>query len=159
VQVVDLITQDTVISSTAIRQAIMTGAVEQAAGWLGRSYSVTGEVVHGQKRGRLLGFPTANTEVWNEQVLPANGIYASWALLGSERFMAATNVGVVPTFDNKVVTVEPYLLDFDRDIYGQMLTVTFEKYLRPEAKFDSLEALIAQIKRDVDVAREFLSRQ
>ncbi len=157
VEVVDLISHEHVISSTAIRQAIITGEVEQAAAWLGRSYSVTGEVVHGQKRGRQLGFPTANMAVWSEQVLPANGIYASWATLGNERFMAATNVGLVPTFDNKVVTVEPYLLDFDRDIYGQTLTVTFEKYLRPEAKFDNLDALIEQIRRDVDVARAFLS--
>ena len=156
VEVVDLITQDEVISSTAIRKAIQSGQVEQAAGWLGRSYSVSGEVVHGAKRGRQLGFPTANTAVWSEQVLPANGIYASWVTLGSERFMAATNVGVVPMFSNKEVTVEPYLLDFDRDIYGENLTVTFEKYLRSEAKFESVDALIAQIHRDVDTARAYL---
>ena len=158
VEVIDLIiSSENIISSTAIRQAIQTGAVEQAADWLGRAYSVGGEVVHGAHRGRLLGYPTANTAVWSEQVLPANGVYASWVTLGGERFMAATNVGVVPQFGNKSVTVEPYLLDFDRDIYGQTLTVTFEKYLRPEAKFDSVDTLIAQIGRDVGSARDYLS--
>jgi len=104
--------------------------------------------VHGEKRGRQLGFPTANMAVWDEQVIPANGIYASWARLGDERFMAATNVGVRPHFQGHTVTVEPYLLDFDRDIYGEQLEITFETRLRPEAKFNSLQDLIDQIGRD-----------
>ena len=117
-----------------------------------------GEVVHGEKRGRQIGYPTANTAVWDEQVLPANGIYAGWARLGNERFMAMTNVGVRPTFDGKNITVEPYLLDFDRDIYGQQLEVSFEKRLRPEAKFDNLQDLIDQIGRDVEEGRAYLEQ-
>lgn len=147
------------ISSTAIREALVNGQVEQANGWLGRSYSLSGEVVHGEKRGRQLGFPTANTAVWDEQVIPANGIYASWVQLGNERFMAATNVGVRPHFEGKIVTIEPYLLDFDRDIYGEQLEVTFETRLRPEAKFNSLQDLIDQIGRDVDATRAYLETQ
>lgn len=146
------------ISSTAIREAIQSGEVEQAREWLGRGYSVTGEVVHGEKRGRQIGFPTANTAVWSEQVIPANGIYASWVRLGEERFMAATNVGVRPHFDGTTVTVEPYILDFDRDIYGEQLEVSFETRLRAEAKFNSLQELIDQIGRDVDNARAYLSQ-
>jgi len=145
-----------VISSTAIREAIQSGEMELARQWLGRAYSVTGEVVHGEKRGRLIGYPTANTAVWEQQVIPANGIYAGWAWLGNERFMAMTNVGVRPTFDGKNITVEPYLLDFDRDIYGQQLEVSFEKRLRPEARFDSLEELIDQIGRDVIEGESYL---
>jgi riboflavin kinase/FMN adenylyltransferase len=147
------------ISSTAIRQALLDGQVEQAAEWLGRSYAVRGEVVHGEKRGRQIGYPTANMAVWEEQVIPANGIYASWARLGDERFMAATNVGVRPHFNGSTVTVEPYLLDFDRDIYGEELEITFETRLRPEAKFNSLQDLIDQIGRDVDQARVYLEAQ
>jgi riboflavin kinase/FMN adenylyltransferase len=154
VEVIDLMTNhDKAISSTAIREAVQRGDVEQARAWLGRGYEVVGEVVHGAKRGRQIGYPTANVAVWDEQVIPANGVYAGWAMLGSERFMAMTNVGVRPHFDGKNITVEAYLLDFDRDIYGQQLGVSFDKYLRPEAKFNSLQELIDQIGRDVEEGR------
>lgn len=151
--------QGQAISSTAIRKALEAGDVEGARTLLGRSYSVTGPVVHGAKRGRQIGYPTANVEVWDKQVIPANGIYASWVYLNGERFMAATSLGVRPTFDGQDITVEPYILDFDREIYGEQLTVTFEKRLRDELKFNSLEALIAQIGADVDVCRAYLSQQ
>lgn len=144
------------ISSTSIRDALQSGEVEQARGWLGRGYRLTGEVIHGEGRGRQIGFPTANMDIWKEQVIPANGIYAGWARLGDEVFMAATNVGVRPHFDGQNITVEPYLLDFDRDIYGQTLEISFEKLLRSEGKFESLGALVDQIGRDVDAARKFL---
>lgn len=147
-----------IISSSAIRKAVQDGDMEQAREWLNRAYSVTGEVIHGEKRGRQIGYPTANTAVWDGQVLPANGIYAGWAYLGNERFMAMTNVGVRPTFEGKNITVEPYLLDFNRDIYGQQLEVSFEKRLRPEAKFDNLQDLIDQIGRDVDEGRVYLEQ-
>jgi riboflavin kinase/FMN adenylyltransferase len=151
--------QGEAISSTAIRKALESGDIAQARDWLGRSYSVTGPVVHGAKRGRQIGYPTANVEVWDEQVIPANGIYASWVYLHGERFMAATSVGVRPTFNGQDITVEPYILDFDREIYGEQLTVTFEKRLRDELKFHSLDALIAQIGADVDESRAFLQLQ
>ncbi len=159
--VIDLIMveSDGAISSTAIREALLAGEVEKAREWLGRAYTLTGQVVHGDHRGRLLGFPTANIEVWPDQVIPANGVYAGWAYLGTERFMAATNVGVRPQFNDRGVLVEAYLLDFDREIYSQQLTFAFERYLRPEAKFDSLEALIAQIANDVQVGREYLAQR
>ncbi|MAS33073.1 MAG: bifunctional riboflavin kinase/FMN adenylyltransferase [Anaerolineaceae bacterium] len=157
-QVVDLLGNNgDTISSTAIRNALQVGDVTLARKWLGRSYAVGGTVIHGAKRGRQIGFPTANLQVWDQQVIPANGIYASWVHLGDQRFMAATNVGIRPHFEGDDITVEPYILDFDRDIYGQQLTVTFEKRLRDEAKFDSLDALIAQIGADVEVVREYLS--
>ncbi len=145
------------ISSSAIREALVQGEVEQAREWLGRGYALQGMVVHGEGRGHQIGYPTANIDVWAEQVIPANGIYAGWALLNGERFMAATNVGVRPTFNGSNITVEPFLLDFDRDIYGQTLEVTFEKRLRPEARFNTLPDLIAQIGRDVDAARAYLT--
>lgn len=145
------------ISSTRIRELLEAGSVESARKLLGRGYALAGEVSHGKKRGRSIGFPTANIEVWDQQIIPANGVYAGWGMLGDERFMAMTNVGISPTFMNETVTVEAYLLDFDRDIYGKNLTITFEKYLRPEQKYDSLDALIAQINHDVERGRAYLA--
>lgn len=159
VDVIDMVSSDddgATISSTLIRQAVQVGEMERVRSLLGRGYALRGEVVHGKKRGRTIGFPTANVNVWDEQIIPANGVYAGWAYLDGERFMAMSNVGVSPTFAYKGVTVEAYLLDFDRDIYGETLTVTFEKFLRPEARYDSLDDLIAQINQDVDDGRRYL---
>ena len=160
VQVIDLMMADSsTISSSAIRAALQEGDMETVREMLGRSYTLSGKVVHGEKRGRAIGFPTANMDIWSEQIIPAHGIYAGWAWLGAERYMAATNVGIRPTFEGTNVTVEPYLLDFDRDIYGETLTISFEKFLRPEGHFTSIEALIEQIRADVDHTREYLSKQ
>jgi riboflavin kinase / FMN adenylyltransferase len=159
VDVIDLIMANgdhVAISSSGIRKALEAGDVEHAKAWLGRSYAITGEVVRGEQRGRTIGFPTANVRAWAEQVIPANGVYACWAQVGGERYMAMTNVGVRPTFDGHGVTVEAYLLDFEGDIYGQQVTLTFEKRLRPEQKFDGLPALIAQIGADVEAGRAYL---
>lgn len=160
VDVIDLVLVDgEVISSTAIRQALEAGQVEQAAAWLGRGYTVTGEVIHGEKRGRSIGIPTANVSVWSEKVIPANGVYAGWATVGGERYMAMTNIGVRPTFDGQGVTVEAHLLDFNRDIYGQTMTVSFETRLREEKRFNGIEQLIAQIYADIDAGRAYLCGQ
>src|SRR5207247_2431056 len=144
-----------------IREALAEGNVEQAALWLGRPYQVEGTVVHGDHRGRSIGFPTANLDVWEEQVIPANGVYACWAMLGGERqrerFMAMTNIGLRPTFGGTGVRVEAYLLDFDRDIYGQKLTLDFVGRLRGEQKFSGLNALVQQIRADVAQGRDLLS--
>lgn len=144
------------ISSTLIRERLESGQVEGAAHLLGRSYCVEGEVIKGDQRGRLIGFPTANMKVWEQQVLPQFGVYTGWVTLGNERFMAVTNVGVRPTFDGVGVTVEPHLLDFDRDIYGEILQLTFEQRLRGEQKFDGIESLKAQLKRDIAEGRALL---
>ncbi len=160
VEVIDLImAENAAISSSGIRATLEAGDVEQAREMLGRAYSVSGEVVHGEKRGRSIGFPTANMDVWSEQVIPANGVYAGWALLGDERFMAVTNVGQRPTFNGEAITVEAFLLDFDRDIYGQTLTFDFEKRLRPEMRFSGIDQLIAQIGADAQAGREYLIGQ
>jgi len=160
VHVVDMVqtaSMGQTISSTLIRELLSQGKVEKVADLLGRSYRVSGTVIEGKKRGRTLGFPTANMAVWDQQLIPMNGVYAGWATLGDERFMAMTNIGVSPTFDNPTVTVEPYLLDFDRDIYGETMELSFERFLRPEAKFNGLDALVAQIQKDVDTGRALLS--
>ncbi len=145
------------ISSSAIREALLAGDVEKAAHWLGRPYCVEGPVVHGDHRGRSIGFPTANIQVWDEQVLPANGVYAGWATLNNERFMTVMNVGERPTFAGKDIRVEAHLLDFDRDIYGQRLSVDFVARLRGEQKFSGLDALMQQIHNDAERGRGILS--
>ena len=156
VQVNDLVRDgEGVISSTAIRKALETGDLTGARRGLGRSHAVAGEVVRGAGRGRQLGFPTANIAVWEQQVIPANGVYASQVWLGGERYQAATNVGRRPHFDGETLTVEPHILDFDRDIYGQWLRVSFEARLRDERKFESLDALATQIAADAEASRKF----
>jgi riboflavin kinase/FMN adenylyltransferase len=144
------------ISSSEIRAALNAGSVETAHEMLGRPYGVRGEVVHGLARGRTIGFPTANIAVPPERLIPANGVYAGWAILGDERFMAVTNVGTRPTFSGHDVTVEAYLLDFDRDIYGQTLEFEFVTRLRTELKFGGVDALIAQIQADAASGRAAL---
>lgn len=156
IQLVD--TDDTVVSSTQIRQALLAGDMELPRRLLGRSYSITGEVMHGQKRGRQLGYPTANIAVPDGKLIPANGVYAGWVFINGERFMGATNVGYSPTFGNDAVTVETYILDFSRELYGETITFTFEKYLRPEMKFDGLDALVEQMAQDVEAGRTYLSQ-
>jgi len=117
---------------------------------------VEGPVQHGDKRGRQIGFPTANIGVWAQQMVPRNGVYAGWLTIGGERFKAVTNVGVRPTFDGQDVTVETHILDFDREIYNTHVHLTLETFLRPERKFDGLPSLTAQLKQDVAQARAYL---
>lgn len=159
VTAIELIMNDNgkkVIRSSRIREHILEGNMDKVSEWLGRGYAVVGEVIHGEKRGRTIGFPTANVDVWSEQIIPANGVYAGWATVGDETFKAVTNIGIRPTFEGDNITVEAHLLDFNRDIYGQQLEITFEKRLRPEQKFNGIEELIAQIKADAESARDYL---
>jgi riboflavin kinase/FMN adenylyltransferase len=145
------------ISSSAIREALQAGDVERAANWLGRFYQVEGPVVHGDDRGHAIGFPTANIEVWAEQVIPQNGVYACWAYLGDRRYMAVANVGKRPTFEgDDTIRVEAHLLDFRGDVYGQVMALGFVARLRDEQKFSSLEALVQQIGADVERGRTLL---
>jgi len=151
-----VVNEGRVITSSWIRELVIRGEVEKAARLLGRLYSVVGEVVHGDHRGRLLGFPTANLKVRAERITPLNGVYAGYGWVGDERHPAVINIGVRPTFADHERLLEAHLLDFDGDLYGTDLMVEFVKRLRPEVKFDSVETLIAQIHRDVARAREIL---
>jgi riboflavin kinase/FMN adenylyltransferase len=146
-----------VISSSLIRKLLSEGRVEGAAGMLGRNVSLSGEVVVGAGRGRPLGFPTANLEVRPERSVPADGVYAAFAVLGAESFKAVANIGVRPSFGNGKRTVEIHILDFDRDIYGCDLVVEFVARLRDEQRFAEWGDLVAQVSRDIAAAREVLS--
>lgn len=156
---VDLMTDSAgVVKSTTIRNSIEAGDVSRASKLLGRNFSITGIVGHGEERGREIGFPTANLELGPGLMFPGDGIYATWAHLESGSYMAATSIGVRPTFDDgENRTIEAYLLDFSGDIYGQTLRLEFVQYLRGEEKFDILQALLDQMDEDVRQARDILT--
>ena len=147
-----------VISSTEIRKLITVGKVEEAGRLMGHPYSLQGLVAHGDQRGRTIGFPTANLNYASEKVIPAGGIYACWAYLGEEKHKAAINIGTNPTFtpEKQTLNVEAYLLDFDRDIYGEIVQLDFVERLRDELKYTTVDALIKQIELDVEQTREIL---
>ncbi len=141
------------ISSTRIRHLISAGEVEEAAQLLGRPYVVRGEVIVGDRRGRSIGFPTANVLQDAAQVIPARGVYAGFVYIDKEVHAACTNVGVAPTFERGENRIEAYLIDFDGDLYGRIVDVSFVRRIRPEKRFSGVEELKEQIARDVDQAR------
>ena len=141
------------ISSTRIRQLVGAGEVEEAARLLGRPYVIRGEVVVGDRRGRSIGFPTANVLPEGAVVVPARGVYAGFVRVGKEVHAACTNVGVAPTFERDESRIEAHLLDFDGDLYGRVVDVGFVRRIRPERRFSGVEELGAQIARDVEEAR------
>lgn len=150
--------QGTTISSTSIRAAIAAGDVTWATVALGRPFTLTGEVVRGDGRGRSIGVPTANLELPPGLAIPADGVYAGRARFDGETLEAVTNVGVRPTFGAGRRSVECHLLDGAPDLYGRSLTVSFEHRLRGERSFGSPEALVAQIRTDVTAARTWLAQ-
>jgi riboflavin kinase/FMN adenylyltransferase len=147
------------VSSTAIRRALAGGEVDVAARLLGHLFEARGSVVRGDQRGRLLGFPTANVEVPNAMCLPADGVYAGWYTRPDDGvYPCAINLGRRPTFyehaDHSLL--EAHLLDFSGDLYGEPARVRFQTFLRSERKFDGIDALIAQLKHDIESARRIL---
>lgn len=151
---------DEIVSSTRIRSLLREGDVAAAARLLGRAHEVRGVVTAGDRRGRELGFPTANLIVPEEICLPADGIYAGWYVRGDgSEHPAAINLGRRPTFyeDAKMSLLEAHLLDFDGDLYGEEARVRFVARLRAEERFASVDALVSQMARDVVAAREVLT--
>lgn len=148
------------ISSTSIRRALAEGRPRDAARMLGHWHRIEGEVLHGEKRGRALGYPTANMSVGGLH-LPKLGVYAVRVdvLTGPHRgnYFGAGSLGVRPMFGTNQPNLESHLFDFDGDLYGQHLSVALVEYLRPELKFDGLPALIAQMGQDCDTARKLLA--
>ena len=141
------------VSSTHIRGLVAAGEVERAARFLGAPFMLEGEVVGGDRRGRDLGFPTANIVPADHLAHPGHGVYAAWA----HGHMAAVNVGVRPTFETgRGLLVEAYLIDFDADLYGEVLRIAFARRLRGERRFESAEALVEQMERDILDARRVL---
>ncbi|HEX8002989.1 MAG TPA: bifunctional riboflavin kinase/FAD synthetase [Mycobacteriales bacterium] len=149
---------DTTISSTYVRACVDAGDVAAAARALGREHRVEGLVVRGDARGRTLGYPTANLRTAPHTAVPADGVYAAWLARAGERLPAAVSIGTNPTFEGRERRVEAYVLDFDGDLYGDDVALDFVASLRTAdtMRFESVEALVAQIGRDVDNVRELL---
>ncbi|GAB3718496.1 bifunctional riboflavin kinase/FAD synthetase [Spirosoma flavus] len=146
------------VSSSKIRMALSQGNVSTANRFLGRPYTLTGTIVKGRQLGRTIGFPTANMQVDDAaKLVPANGVYAVDVEYGGQTLGGMLNIGFRPTVAGTNQTIETYIFDFDKDIYGEHMTLKFKEFLRPEQKFDGLPALVAQLKRDEETAREVLS--
>jgi riboflavin kinase/FMN adenylyltransferase len=144
------------VSSSSIRAALSEGELDWPTVALGRRFAVDGTVVVGAGRGRDLGFPTANLEVPDRMLLPAEGVYAGRALLRHDAFRAAVNIGTNPTFGGESLHLEAFLLDFDGDLRGERVSVEFWARLRDEARFASAAELVAQIALDVDRTRSLV---
>jgi riboflavin kinase/FMN adenylyltransferase len=145
-----------VVSSSRLREMVATGAIEAANAILGYPYTLTGTVIHGDKRGRTIGFPTANLEVSREKLLPAYGVYACRVRVGGQDLPGIVNIGQRPTFDPPKLMIEAHIFDWSGDIYGETISVSLVSRIRSEQAFPSIDALVAQIKADCLVARETL---
>jgi riboflavin kinase/FMN adenylyltransferase len=149
--------KDFVVSSTRVRHLIGLGRVDEAGALLGHHYFIDGVIVHGDARGRTIGFPTANLATHND-LLPAFGIYATLAVVDDVCHPAVTSVGVRPTIGDGRVTVETFLLNGEHELYGKNMRLAFVKWIREEARFEDLAALQAQIARDCATASEILDK-
>ena len=144
------------ISSTYVREAVKRGDMELAAALLGVPYHIGGEIIHGQRFGRTIGMPTVNLQPPREKLLPPNGVYYSHVRLSGKDYPAITNIGTKPTVENRAVPgVETYIYDFDREVYGEEMEVFLLKHTRPESRFDSVEALKAQLAMDIADGRSY----
>lgn len=145
------------VSSSRIRTLIEVGSVSDASALLGSRYRVTGPVIDGDKRGRDIGYPTANLMPVERKVTPGNGVYATVTRVGGTDHMSATNVGTRPTFGGGARLIESHILDFDGDLYGEEITVEFVERLRPELEFKSVDELLEHMEDDVERSRKILA--
>jgi riboflavin kinase/FMN adenylyltransferase len=146
------------VSSSLIRKLLLVGKVRRAALCLGRHYALSGDVVTGAQRGKTIGFPTANLQTEN-RLVPGEGVYAGRVMFDDQTRHCAVSIGRNPTFDGQNLQIEAHILDFDGDLYGHEITVEFTRYLRGQLKFESAEALIAQLHKDVEAVRSFSDHQ
>lgn len=146
---------DELVSSTAIRNLLKEGDARKAATFLGYNYYIEGDVTEGEKRGRQIGYPTANIETdW--EMLPKTGVYATRTCLGDKKLDSITNIGYRPTFGSSRLLIETHIFDFNADIYGKRLKVEFVERIRDEKRFESVDALVAGIRVDVEKVKEIL---
>ena len=149
---------EVVVSSTKIRNALLTGNVSLANQLLSYNYSLCGEVVKGNQVGRTLGFPTANIYLSdNNKLIPSDGVYSALAYVNGVQYKSVVSIGNRPTFNDSKKSIEVHLLDFNQDVYNQTLKIEFIEFVRAQHKFDQIEGLIQQIKADISIANEHLS--
>jgi riboflavin kinase/FMN adenylyltransferase len=146
------------VSSTRIRKALSNSGLDEANQLIGRPYQLTGAVIHGKQLGRTIGFPTANIHINDPyKLIPSFGVYAGICLVENKRYKMVCNIGVRPTVDGENISIEAHLFDFDKNIYGEHLTLFLVQYLRNEQKFDSIEALKSQILLDAQQAQTLVT--
>jgi len=151
--------KEELVSSSLVRQALENGQIERANDFLGRPYRLSGSVVMGKQLGRKLGFPTANIQTAPFKLIPKFGVYVGEVTLVDGRcFRSVVNIGVQPSLENQELAVEAHLLNFSEDLYGMKVDLDLFSFIRPEQKFDSLEALISQIKKDAAFASKLDNR-
>lgn len=157
VEVIPVVVMDgIVVSSSTIRQALAVGDMKKVEKMIGRFFSLGGLVVSGDRRGRSLGFPTANLDIEADQALPSDGVYATISHIDDNSLPSVTNIGVRPTFGGKKRLVETYILDFQDDLLGHKLIIDLVDKLREEERFDTVEELKVQMAKDVERARQIL---
>lgn len=151
--------KEELVSSSLVRQALENGQIERANDFLGRPYRLSGSVVMGKQLGRKLGFPTANIQTAPFKLIPKFGVYVGEVTLADGRcFRSVVNIGVQPSLENQELAVEAHLLNFSEDLYGMKVDLDLFSFIRPEQKFDSLEAIISQIKKDAAFASKLDNR-
>lgn len=153
-----LLLEDIRVSSTYIRGLLEAGEAERSMKFLGHPHILSGQVVAGRQLGRTIGIPTANLELPAGVICPKHGVYACRVVVDDKQYLAVTNVGSRPTVGGHHVTVEPWLLDFEGDLYGKTIAVMFYKFLRPEEKFQSLEDLKAEICKNAEQTRKYFEK-
>lgn len=151
--------EEKAVSSTLIRELLLKGEVERASRYLGRPYTLTGKVIKGKGRGHHLGFPTANLQIPKEKLIPAQGVYAVWAFLDGIKYKGALNIGFNPTFEEKTLSIEVHLLNYNSKqlLYDKIIELHFVKRIRAEIKFNSIEELKDQIQKDCLFIQNILS--
>ena len=143
-----------VISSSEIKKLISKGSIEKVNKLLGRNYHISGKVIHGEKRGRLIGFPTTNLSTeWN--FLPKKGVYVSKVVISDKSYQSITNIGVRPTFNANSLQIESHIFDFNKNVYGKKIKIYFLVRIRNEKKFETVEKLIENITKDVNFGRKY----
>lgn len=147
--------QNSMVSSTAIRKAILEGDLAKANKMLGKPFSIDEEVIHGKKRGRMLGFPTANLAIKDDRIMLPNGVYIVSAYVDGRKYGAVASIGTNPTFRDISRRVEVNIFDFSKDIYGKIIRIDFLEAIRREIKFTSVDALLSQMKKDVQKAKNY----
>lgn len=149
--------QDEIVSSTKIRELIKDGNIGKANLFLGRNYSITGKVVHGNGFGKEFGFPTANMAVSKDFILPSNGVYITKCIVDNKIYHSVTNVGFKPTIGSNHISVETHVLDFDEDLYDKEIEILFFEKCRDEKKYETIDGLINQINKDVVAVKNFFN--
>ncbi|MCO5234468.1 MAG: bifunctional riboflavin kinase/FAD synthetase [Chitinophagales bacterium] len=146
------------VSSTKVRNALSKGNIEDANTWLAHPFTIYGEVIHGDKIGRTIGFPTANIQINDPyKLIPATGVYAVWVELNGEKFKGALSISKRPTVrEDGDLRVEVYIIDFDRDIYGENLKLIFQNFIRSDIRFDNIQDMVKQIHKDIDKIKNLL---